>query len=131
MHLGVPGLGVGEYFADEVHGPLDLKLVSRLLPFDDQRGAYHMVAGHDVEEKGFSPFGSDEDRGCRQGRFEALQGLLGFLSPNKSVHLFEELIEWHPLFAEIGDESAQGSQTAGEPLYALDVAESSSLVLVN
>ena len=59
----MPDLGVGEYFADEVYGPLDLKLVTRLLPFDDQRSAYHMVAGGDVEEKGFSPFGSDEDRG--------------------------------------------------------------------
>ena len=63
MQLGVPDLGVGEYFADEVYGPLDLKLVSWLLPFDDQHGAYHMVAGRDVEEKGFSPFGSDKDRG--------------------------------------------------------------------
>ena len=61
MHLGVPDLGVGEYFTDEVYGPLDLKLVSRLLPFDDQRGTYHMVAGHDVEEEGFSPFGSNKD----------------------------------------------------------------------
>ena len=63
MHLGVSDLGVGEYFTDEVYGPLDLKLVSQLLPFDDQRGAYHMVAGRDVEEKGFTSFGSDEDRG--------------------------------------------------------------------
>ena len=63
LYLGVPDLGVGEYFPDEVYGPLDLKLVSRLLPFDDQRGAYHMIVGRDVEEKGFSPFRSDEDRG--------------------------------------------------------------------
>ena len=60
--MGLPDLGVGEYFPDEVYGLLDLKLVSQLLPFDDQRGAYHMVAGHDVE-KGFSSFRSDEDRG--------------------------------------------------------------------
>jgi len=46
---------------------------------------------------------------------------LGFLGPNEGVHLFEELVEWHPPFAEPGDESAQGSQTAGEPLHALDV----------
>ena len=59
----VPDLGVSEYFVDEVYGPLDLKLVSWLLPLDDQRGAYHMVAGRDVEEKGFSLFGSDEKRG--------------------------------------------------------------------
>ena len=32
------------------------------------------------------------------------------------------LIEWHPPFAEPRDEAAQGSQTADEPLYALDVA---------
>ena len=36
-------------------------MVSRLLPFGDQHGAYHMVVGRDVEEKGFSPFESDED----------------------------------------------------------------------
>ena len=47
---------------------------------------------------------------------------MGFLSLDKSVYLFEQLVEWHPLFAELGDESAQDSQTAGEPLYALDVA---------
>ena len=48
---------------DEVYRPLDLKVVSWLLPFDDKGGAYHMVAGHDVEEEGFSPFRSDEDWG--------------------------------------------------------------------
>ena len=47
---------------------------------------------------------------------------MGFLSLDKSVHLFEELVEWHPSFDELGDESTQGSKTAGEPLYALDVA---------
>ena len=61
MHQTVPNLGVGEYLPDEVYGPLDLKVVSRLLPFDDQGDAYHMVAGRDVEEEGFSPFGSDKD----------------------------------------------------------------------
>ena len=61
MHLGVPDLGVGEYFTDEVYGPLDLKVVSRLLPFDDQGSAHHMVACRDIEEEGFSTFGSDED----------------------------------------------------------------------
>ena len=45
MHLGVPDLGVGEYLPDEVYRPLDLKVVSRFLPFDDQGGAYHVVAG--------------------------------------------------------------------------------------
>ena len=48
--------------------------------------------------------------------------MLSFLSPDKGVRLFEELVEWHPLFAELGDESTYGSQTAGEPLHALDVA---------
>ena len=61
--MGVPDLRVGEYFPNEVYGLLGLKLVSQLLPFDDQRGDYHMVAGGDVEEKGFSWFGSDEDWG--------------------------------------------------------------------
>ena len=28
LHLGVPDLGVGEYFPDEVYGSLDLKVVS-------------------------------------------------------------------------------------------------------
>ena len=105
MHLGVPDLGVGEYLPNEVHGLLDLKVVSRLLPFNDQGGAYHMVAGRDVEEEGFSSFRSDEDWGRRQGCFEALQSLLSFLSPDEGIHLFEELVEWHPPFAELGDES--------------------------
>ena len=56
---------VGEYFPDKVYGPLDLKVVSWLLPLDDQGDAYNMVAGRDIEEKGFSLFGSDEDRGRR------------------------------------------------------------------
>ena len=43
MHLGVPNLRVGEYLPNEVYGPLDLKVVSRFLPFDDHGGAYHMV----------------------------------------------------------------------------------------
>ena len=65
LHLGVSDLGVGEYLPDEVYGLLDLKVVSWFLPFDDQGGAYHMVAGHDVEEEGFSLFGSDKDWGRR------------------------------------------------------------------
>ena len=64
-----------------------------------------MVAGRDVEE-GFSSFRSDEDWGRCQGRFEALQSLLSFLSLDKGVRLFEELVEWHPPFAEPGDEAA-------------------------
>ena len=51
---GVPNLGVSEYFPDEVYGPLDLKVVSWLLPFDDQGGAHNMFACRDVEEEGFS-----------------------------------------------------------------------------
>ena len=65
-----------------------------------------MVASHDIDEKGFSPFGSDDNWGRRQGRFEALQSLLSFLDPDKGVHLFEELIERHPSFAEPRDEPA-------------------------
>ena len=81
-----------------------------------------MVASHDVEEEGFSSFGSDEDWGRRQEHFEALQSLLSFLSPDEGIRPFEKLVERHPSLAEPGDESAQGSQTIGEPLYALDVA---------
>ena len=105
LHLGVPDLGVGEYLPDEVYGSLDLKVVSRLLPFDDQGSAHHMVARCDVEEEGFSPFGSNEDWGQCQGCFEALQSLLSFLSLDKGIRLFEELVEWHPPFAESRDES--------------------------
>ena len=47
--------------------------------------------------------------------------MLCFLSPDEGVRLFEELVQWHPPFAELGDELAQGSQTADEPLYALDI----------
>ena len=60
--MGVLDLGVSEYLLDEVYGLLDLKVVSRLLPFDDKGGSHHMVACCDVEE-GFSPFRSDEDWG--------------------------------------------------------------------
>ena len=81
-----------------------------------------MVACRDVKKEGFSPFGSDEDWGRRQRRFEAFESLLGFLGPDEGVYPFEELVEWHPPFVEPGDEAAQGSQTASEPLYALDVA---------
>ena len=61
--MGVPDLGVGEYLPDEVYRSLDLKVVSRLLPLDDQGGSHHMVAYHDIEEEGFSSFRSDEDWG--------------------------------------------------------------------
>ena len=61
MHLWVPNLGVGKYLFDEVYGALYLKLVSRLLPFDDQGSAHHMVARCDIKEEGFSLFKSDED----------------------------------------------------------------------
>ena len=65
-----------------------------------------MVTYRDIKEEGFSPFGSDEDWGRCQGRFEAFESLLGFLSPDKGVRLYEELVEWHPLFVELGDEAA-------------------------
>ena len=66
LHLGVSDLGVGEYLPDEVYRSLDLKVVSWLLPFDDQGSAHHVVACHDVEEEGFSLFESDEDWGRHQ-----------------------------------------------------------------
>ena len=70
--MGVLDLGVSEYLPDKVYEPLDLEVVSRFLPFDDKGGTYHMVAGCDVEEEGFSLLGSDEDWGRRQGHFLAL-----------------------------------------------------------
>ena len=45
-----------------------------------------------------------------------------FLSPDEGVHPFEELVERHPPLTELGDDLAQGGQTASDPLYALDVA---------
>jgi len=63
LHLGVSNLGIGEYLTDEVHRSLNLQEVSRLLPFDDEGGTHSMVVCHDVEEEGFSPFGSNEDWG--------------------------------------------------------------------
>ena len=38
-------------------------------------------------------------------RGEAFLSLLGFLSPNEGIRLFEEVVEWHPPFAEPGDEA--------------------------
>ena len=61
--MGVPDLGVGEYFPNEVYGLLNLEVVSRFLSFDDQGGAHHMAAGCNVEEEGFSSFRCDEDWG--------------------------------------------------------------------
>ena len=57
----MPDLWVGEYLPDEVYGSLDFELVSWFLPFDDQG-----VACHDVQEEGFSLFGSNEDWGRHQ-----------------------------------------------------------------
>ena len=104
--MGVPDLRVGKYFSDEVYGSLYLELVSRFLPLDDQGGAHHIVTCRDVKKEGFSPFRSYEDWGRRQGRFEAFESLLGFLSPDEGIRLFEELVEWHPSFAVPGDEAA-------------------------
>ena len=63
LHLGVSSLSVGEYLTDEVHRSLNLHGVSQLLPFDDEGGAHNVVVCRDVEEEGFSPFGSNEDWG--------------------------------------------------------------------
>ena len=61
--MGVPNLGVGKYLLDEVYRSLDLELVSRFLPFNDQGDTHNMVACCDVHEEGFSLFGSDKDWG--------------------------------------------------------------------
>ena len=61
--MGVPDLGVGKHFFDEVYGSLYLELVSRFLPFDDQGSTHHMVTCRDIKEEGFSLFRSGEDRG--------------------------------------------------------------------
>ena len=42
---------------------LNLQGASQLLPFNDEGGAHNVVICHDVEEEGFSPFGSDENWG--------------------------------------------------------------------
>ena len=49
------------------------------------------------------------------------ESLLGFLSPDEGIRLFEELVEWRPPFAEPRNEAAQGSQATGESLHALDI----------
>ena len=56
-------LGIGEYLTDEVYQLLDLQGASWLLPFDDEGSAHNVVVCCDVEEEGFSLFGSDEDWG--------------------------------------------------------------------
>ena len=61
LHLGVSSLGIGKYLTDEIHRSLNLQGASRLL-FDDEGGAHNVVVCRDVEEKGFSLFGSDEDQ---------------------------------------------------------------------
>ena len=43
--LRVPRLGVGQHFANEVNGSLDLKGMFMFFPFDHQGGADHMVSG--------------------------------------------------------------------------------------
>ena len=43
--LRVPRLGVGQHFADEVNGSLDLKGMSLFFPFDHQGSTDHMVSG--------------------------------------------------------------------------------------
>ena len=48
--------------------------------------------------------------------------MLRFLSLDKGVRPFEEIVERHPPLAELGDEPAQGGQATGEPVYALDIA---------
>ena len=63
LSLGVANFGVGEYLTDEVHWSLDLQGVSQLLPLDNEGSTHNVVACRDVEEEGFSPFGSDEDWG--------------------------------------------------------------------
>ena len=63
LNLGVANFGISEYLTDEVHRSLDLQAMSRLLPLDDNGGTHNMVACRDVEEEGFSSFGSDEDWG--------------------------------------------------------------------
>ena len=40
--------------------------MSRLLPLDDEGGAYNVVACRDIEEEEFSPFGSDKDWGLHR-----------------------------------------------------------------
>ena len=79
--------GIGEYLTDKVHWSLDLQGVSRLLPLDDEGDAYNMVACHDIEEEGFSLFGSDEDWCRRQRCFEAFQSLLCLLCLDDRIHL--------------------------------------------
>ena len=83
--LGVVNFGIGEYLTDEVHRSLDLQGVSRLLPLDDEGGAHNVVACCDIEEEGFSLFGSDEDWGRCQRCFEAFQSLLCLLCLDECV----------------------------------------------
>jgi hypothetical protein len=48
--------------------------------------------------------------------------MLHFLSLDKGVRSLERLVETHFSLTELGDEPAQDGQTAGEPLYTLDIA---------
>ena len=50
LHLGVAQLGLAEYFTDEVDGSLYLVDMARLVSFDDQGSADHVLGFCDIEE---------------------------------------------------------------------------------
>ena len=65
LNLGIANFGIGEYLTDEVHRSLHFQWASWLLPFNDEGSTHNMVVCRDVEEEGFSLFGSDKDWGQR------------------------------------------------------------------
>jgi hypothetical protein len=113
LDLGVTGLRLVKYLADEVHWSLDLVHVPDLLTLDDDGSTDYPIGGRNVEQQSLVFLGRSQDRRRCEKLLELCKNNVRFLLPLKLLLCLEEFEEWQVLFAEPRYESTQSGHTPG------------------
>jgi hypothetical protein len=79
LDLGVMGLRLVEYLADELYWSLDLEHVPDLLTLDDDGSTDYPISGHNVEQQSLAFLGRRQDRRRCKKLFVLYKSSVSFL----------------------------------------------------
>jgi hypothetical protein len=92
--LGVTGLRLIEYLADEVYWSLDLVHMPDLLALDNDGSTDYLIGAHNVEQQSLAFLGCREDRRRCEKLLELCKSSVSFLRPLKLLLCLEMFKEW-------------------------------------
>jgi hypothetical protein len=98
LDLGVTGLRLVEYLADEVYWSLDLVHMPNLLALDNDGNTNYPIGGRNVKQQSLAFLGRCQDRRRCEKLLELCKSSVSFLRPLKLLLCLEKFDERQTLF---------------------------------